>query len=51
MDFDLVDDYKVEHSDNYVLTAEQLKKLIEAKFERNGQLAKLIQLREDRVTD
>ena len=52
MEFDLEDDYyKVEHGDNYVLTAEQLKKLIEAKFERNSYTAKLFQKQEDQFAD
>jgi hypothetical protein len=51
MDLDLDDDYKVEHDDNFVLTVDQVRKLIDAKFERNGRLAELIQMREDLLKD
>ena len=33
---DTEDIYKVEHNEDYVLTAEQFRKLILQKFERNG---------------
>lgn len=41
--------YKVEHSENYVLTPEQTRKLIFQKFERNGVLLRELKERESRL--
>ena len=44
-----VDDYKVEHSEDYVLTDEQFRKLITQKFERNNIMHRLSKERESRL--
>lgn len=44
-----LDDYKVEHSEDYVLTPEQTRKLIFQKFERNGVLLDVLKERESRL--
>ena len=41
MDLEILDDYVVEHSENFELTADQVRKLIEAKFARNAKMLKL----------
>ena len=46
MEFDLDDSYKVEHSEGFVLTEEQFKKLIESKVQRNTALYSLDKVRE-----
>ena len=48
MDFNIEDSYKVEHSEGFVLTEEQFKKLIESKVERNKTLYSLDKVRERR---
>ena len=37
LDIDVSDNYKVEHGENFDLTKEQFRKLIEAKVNRNKQ--------------
>jgi hypothetical protein len=46
MDQEVDDNYKVEHEDNFNLTKEQFRKLIEAKVKRNESFAKLDYKRE-----
>ena len=46
METDININYKVEHNENFELTEEQVRKLIEAKFARNGVLHKLVEERE-----
>ena len=46
MDLEVLDDYVVEHEDNYVLNEEQVRKLIEAKIVRNVLMQELYQPRE-----
>jgi len=46
MEFDIEDSYKVEHSEGFVLTDDQFKKLIESKVERNKALYSLDKVRE-----
>ncbi len=48
MEFDTEDIYKVEHSEGFILTDEQFKKLIESKVERNKALYSLDKVRERR---
>jgi hypothetical protein len=48
MKFDIEDSYKVEHSEGFVLTEDQFKKLIESKVERNKALYSLDKVRERR---
>ena len=47
MDLEVDDNYVVEHDENFVLNAEQTRKLIEAKFRRNNVLYRLQKQRED----
>jgi hypothetical protein len=46
MDQEIDDNYKVEHGENFDLTKEQFRKLIEAKVKRNENFAKLDYKRE-----
>jgi parvulin-like peptidyl-prolyl isomerase len=46
MDQEIDDSYKVEHGDNFDLTKEQFRKLIEAKIKRNENFARLNSKRE-----
>ncbi len=46
MEFDIEDSYTVEHSEGFVLTDDQFKKLIESKVERNKTLYSLEKVRE-----
>jgi hypothetical protein len=46
MDLEIDDSYKVEHEDNFNLTPEQFRKLIEAKVKRNENFARLDYKRE-----
>jgi hypothetical protein len=46
MDQEVDDNYVVEHGDNFNLNKEQLRKLIEAKFNRNRRYVKHIEQRE-----
>jgi hypothetical protein len=41
LDTDIEDSYTVEHDENYVMTSEQLRRLIWEKFERNNVLHQL----------
>jgi hypothetical protein len=41
LDIDVSDNYKVEHGENFDLTKEQFRKLIEAKVKRNENFAKI----------
>ena len=46
MEYEIDDDYKVEHSEGFVLTEEQFKKLIESKVKRNTFFYSLDKVRE-----
>ena len=46
MDLEIDDNYVVEHGENYVMTQEQVTKLIWEKFERNNVLHRLVGKRE-----
>ena len=46
VDLEEVDGYEVEHSKNYEMTPEQLRKLIWQKFERNNVLQRLVNRQE-----
>ena len=46
MDIEIDDNYVVEHGENYVMTQEQVTKLIWEKFERNNVLHRLVDKRE-----
>lgn len=46
MEFEIDDDYKVEHSEGFVLTEDQYRKLIEEKVERYKILYMLDKVRE-----
>ncbi len=38
LEFEIDDNYKVEHGEGFVLDEDQLRKLIESKFQRNNAL-------------
>ena len=46
MDLEVLDDYVVEHNDNFELTADQVRKLLEQKFARNVVMQRLYKPRE-----
>ena len=51
MDRDFENLYKVEHNENFELTEDQFRKLIEAKFARNGVMYKLVEEREGQASE
>lgn len=46
MDFDIEDSYIVEHGEDFVLSEDQFRKLVESKFKRNNVLYLLDKERE-----
>ena len=46
IDLEVIDNYVVEHGENFSLNAEQFRKLIEAKFARNSHYVRQVEKRE-----
>ena len=49
MDLEIDDKYVVEHDENYVMTSEQFRKLIDSKVRRNIRTARQLDERESRL--
>lgn len=46
IDLEVIDNYVVEHGEDFSLNEDQLRKLIESKFARNTQYARQLEMRE-----